>query len=256
MAPAVRPVSRVAVIDPDFASRERARGTIRQLGDTCLGLVSVDELVALGVRARRFHWVLLACDADEAAAAWRIEQLRAVCGARMPILLALERAPRRGALGAWLQQAERIEVLDAALPPVEQRMRIEAFNQRHGGQPTGGNELCYGAYRFAVARREASRNGEPQTLSRIEFNLALAIFGAGGETMTHDWLLDKVWGHGVDVAPRTLYTHMSALRRALQLDGSAGYSLQTVYGVGYRLQRIAMRATASRLRSSAPQRGA
>ena len=50
--------------------------------------------------------------------------------------------------------------------------------------------------------------------------------------MTREVLLDRVWGLGAERENRTLDVHIRTLRSKL---GDAGYLIQTVRGVGYRL---------------------
>ncbi|WP_280338026.1 winged helix-turn-helix domain-containing protein [Salinicola acroporae] len=61
------------------------------------------------------------------------------------------------------------------------------------------------------------------------------LFAHAGELLSRAHLLEIVWGHKGDIATRTVDTHVSRLRRKLELDGRHGIKLQSIYQHGYRL---------------------
>jgi len=72
-------------------------------------------------------------------------------------------------------------------------------------------------------------------LTLKEFDLAAYLFHNPGTLVTRAQLLEAVWAIGGEVDTRTVDTHASRVRRKLKLDGSTGWTLQSVYGFGYRL---------------------
>jgi two-component system catabolic regulation response regulator CreB len=48
-------------------------------------------------------------------------------------------------------------------------------------------------------------------------------------------LIDKVWGDGFAITDRTIDSHVKALRRKLGEAGADPGTIETVRGVGYRL---------------------
>ncbi|WP_068140774.1 response regulator transcription factor [Limnochorda pilosa] len=84
------------------------------------------------------------------------------------------------------------------------------------------------------ARREVTRRGRPVALTAREFDLLAALAENPGLVFTRDQLLENVWGaaayddHVVDV-------HVANLRKKLEENPSRPRYLQTVRGVGYRL---------------------
>ena len=55
---------------------------------------------------------------------------------------------------------------------------------------------------------------------------------ARGKVLTRHVLMDRVWGYHGEATSRTLDTHVRRLRDKL---GTAGSSVETVRGVGYRI---------------------
>lgn len=74
------------------------------------------------------------------------------------------------------------------------------------------------------------------TLSDREFRLAAIFLEHPGQLFTRTYLLERIWGISGDVSTRTVDTHISRLRRKLELEGQHGYRLKSIYQQGYRLE--------------------
>jgi len=87
-------------------------------------------------------------------------------------------------------------------------------------------------------RHEVTRDGEPITLTRVEFRLLTSLIEAGGRVLTRDQLLDAVWGRDQDeVLDRTVDVHIGRLRDKLGDDAEHPRYVTTVRGIGYRAAR-------------------
>ncbi len=76
-------------------------------------------------------------------------------------------------------------------------------------------------------------DGEEVALTFKEFELLCMMLENQGRVMTRDVLMDRVWGCGFERENRTLDVHVRTLRAKL---GEAGKLIETVRGVGYKLQ--------------------
>jgi DNA-binding response OmpR family regulator len=77
------------------------------------------------------------------------------------------------------------------------------------------------------------------SLTEKERGCAEVLLGQLGQTVSRETLRRLVWrGHQV-VTSRSIDTHVSRVRTKLGLVPSAGFELASVYGVGYRLQKLA-----------------
>ena len=77
------------------------------------------------------------------------------------------------------------------------------------------------------------------SLTEKERGCAEILLAQLGQTVSRDTLRRQVWrGHQV-VTSRSIDTHVSRVRTKLGLVPSAGFELASVYGVGYRLQKLA-----------------
>lgn len=114
--------------------------------------------------------------------------------------------------------------------------RIEAVLRRDrqsGAQAPDAEELVQiGALAVNRARREASFNGEPLSLTLKEFDLLAHLAANPGRIFTREQLLARVWGMGYEGDDRTVDVHVSWLRGKLRERDGHNY-FRTVRGVGY-----------------------
>lgn len=113
--------------------------------------------------------------------------------------------------------------------------RIEVLGRR--GSSSGVSAMHLGAYEVDTERRTLRLHGSPVDLTQKEFDLAAHLFRNPGKLLSRVKLLEAIWGIHADVDTRTVDTHVSRIRRKLQLKASNGWQLTPVYGCGYRLER-------------------
>ncbi len=85
-----------------------------------------------------------------------------------------------------------------------------------------------------VARRVFVGAREVQ-LSRKEFRLLATLMRHRGAVLSRDFLIAQVWGRQFGNDRRTVDVHIRWLRQKLEQDPSQPTRLQTVRGVGYRI---------------------
>jgi len=76
-------------------------------------------------------------------------------------------------------------------------------------------------------------DGAPVHLTPLEFALLAQLARNAGEIVSRDTLMLTVWGYGPEIHSRTMDVHLRRLRLKL---GSYGRQVETVFGLGYRLQ--------------------
>jgi two-component system alkaline phosphatase synthesis response regulator PhoP len=82
--------------------------------------------------------------------------------------------------------------------------------------------------------------GQSIELTRTEFTLLHVLMLSAGHTFTRDELLEKTMGYAYEGMGRTLDTHISNLRKKIEPDPGNPTYIQTVYGVGYRMSKVAV----------------
>jgi len=114
-------------------------------------------------------------------------------------------------------------------------LRIRAVLRR--AQPAqagpGTDLLALGRLRIDIPGHKVWVDEEPVRLTALEFKLLQTFVERKGRVQTRDSLLSDVWGMDADITTRTVDTHVKRLRDKL---GAAGAYIETIRGVGYRLQ--------------------
>lgn len=121
--------------------------------------------------------------------------------------------------------------------PMELLARVEVLLRRF--QPVASVVIHAGSYEIDTSQRVIRVAGNPVELTQKEFDLACFLFNHPGKLLSRMHLLEKIWGLNADVDTRTVDTHMSRIRKKLQIGPEHGWQLQPVYGYGYRMEVVA-----------------
>ncbi len=97
------------------------------------------------------------------------------------------------------------------------------------------NQLQVGDIRLDIAARRAYRGDKELKLSHKEFELLATLMRNKGAVLSREFLISQVWGYDFDGDMRTVDVHVRWLREKIEEDPSNPRHLQTVRGVGYRI---------------------
>jgi DNA-binding response OmpR family regulator len=103
--------------------------------------------------------------------------------------------------------------------------RVERASERDADV---GTTLRLGAVELDLAGRRVRHDGEEIHLTPTEFDLLAFLVRRPGKVFTREALLADVWGYRDGSGPRTVDSHVRALRRKLGDE-----VIRTVHGVGY-----------------------
>lgn len=125
--------------------------------------------------------------------------------------------------------------------PLAQReflARVTALGRRSGGFVAQRIEEI-APYDIDVERKTISFKGQPVELTHREYDLAAFMFRHVGSVISRAHILESIWGmHGADLNTRTVDTHISRLRKKLNIKEENGWQLSAIYQHGYRLERL------------------
>jgi DNA-binding response OmpR family regulator len=130
---------------------------------------------------------------------------------------------------------------DYVVKPPKQRellARVNAVLRRHAAESESGETIDLRPYSIDPKRRRISIDGREIELTQREFDLANFLFRRHGRIISRDALLENVWNLSAAVSTRTVDTHVSRLRKKLDLNGENGWRLAAIYQHGYRLEQI------------------
>jgi two-component system response regulator MtrA len=85
-----------------------------------------------------------------------------------------------------------------------------------------------------VNAHEITRAGKPIGLTRLEFDLLVALAREPGRVFSRDALLSEVWGYRHSTDTRLVNVHVQRLRAKIEQDSEHPEIVLTVRGVGYK----------------------
>ena len=120
----------------------------------------------------------------------------------------------------------------------ELRARIKCVLRRAGGRPSSGTVRLGPDLALELHRRRATAAGQPVALTPSESRLLYALAGSIGIVVPTDVLLARGWVDTDRPDPSYVWATMRRLRHKLERDPDHPVHLETVRGVGYRLNQL------------------
>ena len=119
--------------------------------------------------------------------------------------------------------------------------RIKAVLRR--GTPDDGSIqdqdlMEVGPVKLNIGKHQVSVNGIPVSLPLKEFELLEFLMRNSGRVLTRSQLIDRVWGGDYYGDTKTLDVHIKRLRAKIEADPANPVLIQTIRGLGYKLENI------------------
>ena len=115
--------------------------------------------------------------------------------------------------------------------------RVRVGLRRGAGTMPDARRQTFGSLYVDLPARRVLRDGTEVVLTPKEFDILALLIRRAGEVVTRDEFLDVVWGRDVHVTHRTVDTHVSSLRRKVELDPDRPQYVVSVRSAGYRFER-------------------
>jgi two-component system response regulator RegX3 len=117
--------------------------------------------------------------------------------------------------------------------------RIKAVLRR-GQSEDGSNQdqdlLEVGPIRLNIGKHQVFVGGNPVALPLKEFELLEFLMRNSGRVLTRSQLIDRVWGGDYYGDTKTLDVHIKRLRAKVEADPANPVLIQTIRGLGYKLE--------------------
>ena len=116
--------------------------------------------------------------------------------------------------------------------------RINAVLRRHSGEGVNSDTgtMVVQGIRMDVDRHQVSVNGIPVSLPLKEFELLEFLMRNAGRVLTRIQLIDRVWGSDYVGDTKTLDVHIKRIRAKIETDPANPKIIQTVRGLGYKME--------------------
>lgn len=225
---------KIAIVDDDPSMAELVSIWLDEGGYDCNYYTSGQDFIK-AVNTERFDLLLLDWVMPEFDGEQVLEWIRSQSELDMPVIFVTARDTEDDISKILTQGAD-----DYIVKPVKQKelvARIKAVTRRtlpHVDQ----QEMIFGNLRIDPGSRVVSKVGEPVKLTEKEFKLILFIFKNIGRLLSREQILSAVWGYDEGINTRTVDTHMSRIRKKLDLMPENGWRLSSIYHQGYRLERV------------------
>ncbi len=117
------------------------------------------------------------------------------------------------------------------------RLRVALRRVRYDHERTREESSVYenGGLKIDYAAGCAYRDGEEVHLTPIEYKLLCLLAKNTGKVLTHNYILNEVWGSPTASDTPSLRVFMATLRKKLEVDPGHPQYIQTHIGVGYRM---------------------
>jgi len=114
--------------------------------------------------------------------------------------------------------------------------RIDALLRREAQVEEEGGVFEVGGLQVDLDADEARHDGEPVDLTDLEYKLLAYLLRRRGRTATREQILRDVWDLPAAVETRTIDRHVNALRDVMEGESEDEWAIQSVYGIGYKLE--------------------
>ena len=139
-------------------------------------------------------------------------------------------------------QEEKVAALDAGADDFvtkpfgmkELLARMRAVLRRAVGESEAEPVLHFDDLQIDLLKRLVKLEGEPIHLTPTEYRLLESMATNPGKLLTHQWLLEQVWGRGYGSESHYLRLYVKQLRQKLSDTPSSPRWITTEPGLGYR----------------------
>ena len=115
--------------------------------------------------------------------------------------------------------------------------RVRAVLRRSEHADSNARPLHVGDILLDEATHTVTARGQPVSLTPTEFNLLGLLMRSAGQVLTRQQLADRLTEDGFAGLERTLNVHIRNLRAKIEPNPEEPAYIETVFGVGYRLNR-------------------
>ena len=225
---------RIAVLDDDPILLDLLKATLERHDHVCHTYAHGAGLLK-DMRHETFDLLMVDWHLPDMDGTQVVQTARQMAGPQMPILFITRRNDERDVIEALACGAD--DFMSKPLRMGELVARMSALLRRAFPEAMG-SRLVFGPYSFDAAKRSLTVHGQPVELKNREYELALFMFRNAGRLLSRAHLREAVWGDIHEGPSRSLDTHVSRLRTKLALTEANGYTISSIYGMGYRLDAV------------------
>ena len=123
--------------------------------------------------------------------------------------------------------------------PVEVLARVRSQLRRYaklGSRPESADDLTVGNITLNDSTKEVTVDGDPVTLTPIEYNILKFLMQRPGKVYSTKALYEAVWQEAAFGSEGAVAVHIRHLREKIEIDPSNPRYLKVVWGQGYKME--------------------
>ncbi|MEM4987380.1 response regulator transcription factor [Collimonas sp. H4R21] len=226
---------KIAVLDDDPSQAGLICEILTACGHVCHAFRNGKEIL-VQLDKERYDMLILDWQVPDLSGLEVLRWVRNKLSVTLPVLFVTSRSG----------EDDIVEALDAGaddymvnpIRPGELTARVQAMLRRAYPAQGISRNMVFGDYAFEMRSGLLTLAGKPIDATQKEFELALFFFNNIDCLLSRAQILEVVWSRDINTPSRTIDTHVSRIRSKLQLRPENGYRLHSVYGGGYRLERV------------------
>lgn len=226
----------IASVEDDPIQSELIHSIVTKAGYRCTTYGKGRDLLATLARAPVYTLLLLDWELPDITGFEILRWVRSNLGQGIPVIFITNRSEETDLVTAL--QAGADDYIVKPVRPAELLARIQAMARRTSTLPVQETPFRCAAYAIDPANVRIELNGELIELAPKEFELALLFLRNPDHLFSRDVLSSTVWNRDIPATSRTIDTHLSNIRRKLQLKPENGVRLTASYALGYRLELL------------------
>lgn len=224
----------IASLEDDPAQGLLIKRILEGAGHCCTLFASGKALLSVLVGGEEFDLLLLDWEMPDINGLDILRWVRNNRGQALPIMLLTSHTLEQDLVTGL--QAGADDYMTKPIRSGELNARVHALLRRsRHSNPMGDQPFRCAAYDIDPSTESISLNGSKIELASKEYELALLLFRNPGRLFSREVLSHSVWNRELPASSRTLDTHLSNIRRKLQLAPQHGLRLIASYALGYRL---------------------
>lgn len=227
----------IASLEDDAVQGQLLQNTLETNGYQCTLYTAGRDLINDLPRCKPYDLILLDWEVPDISGLDVLHWIRSNNGYTVPVMFITSRTSEddlvtglRAGADDYMVKPIRAGELLARVGALLRRSNVAVVNEQ--------NPFKCAVYDIDPTAGTISIDGMPVELAPKEYDLALLFFRNPGRLFSRDVLSNSVWNRDIPATSRTLDTHLSNIRRKLQLTPENGVRLHASYALGYRLELI------------------